>query len=102
MQDNNPRGYMNLVKSLRSGSFDKKVSDDSSFVPPDKWHSHFVNLLGPQIPSNNEDDFLKSYIEANCDNVSAELSHKLTKSELLSAISNLDNNKSTSFDRISN
>ena len=32
MKNSNPRGYMNIVKSLKSGAFDKKVSDDSSFV----------------------------------------------------------------------
>ena len=41
----NPRGYMTLVKSLRDGSFDKKVSDNSSYMSPDKWKEHFTNLL---------------------------------------------------------
>ena len=30
----NPKGYMNLVKSLRDGSFDRKTSDDTSFIDP--------------------------------------------------------------------
>ena len=47
MKNNNPRGYMNIVKSLKSGAFDNKVSDDSSFVSPDVWESHFQNLHGP-------------------------------------------------------
>ena len=102
MKDNNPRGYMNLVKSLRSGSFDKKVSDDSSFVSAEKWHSHFVDLLGPPVTSCKDDETMTSFIETNRDNFSTELDLKFTRVELLSGISSLDNNKSSSFDRISN
>ena len=101
MKNNNPREYMNIVKSLKSGSFDKKVSDDSSFVSPNDWQSHFQNLLGPKIPDDNDAD-LAAYIEENCDKVKSEIGLKITKSEFLSSVSSLDNNKSTSFDKISN
>ena len=37
LHTSNPRGYMNLVKSLRDGSFDKPISDNSSFISPEKW-----------------------------------------------------------------
>ena len=49
LHDSNPRGYMNLVKSLRSGSFDKKITQDSSFVSPTSWQQHFADLLGPPV-----------------------------------------------------
>lgn len=100
----NPRGYMNLVKSLREGTFDKKMPDDSSFVSPEGWRSHFSALLDPP-PSPTQGvthDDMMSYIATNCALESSDLSEKITKTELLSAISTLDNNKSSSFDRICN
>ena len=101
MKNSNPRGYMNIVKSLKSGAFDKKVSDDSSFVSPDVWESHFQNLLGPPVQNDIEEN-LSTYIEENCDKVVSEIGLKMTKSEFLSSVSSLDNNKASSFDRISN
>ena len=100
----NPRGYMNLVKSLREGTFDKKMPDDSSFISPEGWRSHFSALLDPP-PSPTQGvthDDMMSYIATNCALESSDLSEKITKTELLSAISTLDNNKSSSFDRICN
>ena len=38
---------MNLVKSLKDGSFDKAVTDNTSFISPEKWHTHFESLLSP-------------------------------------------------------
>ena len=99
----NPRGYMNLVKSLRDGTFDKKVADDSTFVSPENWRSHFSALLDPpSSPPGPADELMTSYINEHCDRQTSELSHSITKLELLRAISSLDNNKSSSFDRISN
>ena len=101
LKNKNPRGYMNIVKSLRSGSFDKNISDDSSFVPPSEWHFHFKNLLGPPVPPDS-DKSLSDYIEENCDSTSSELDPKITRAEFLQSVSTLDNNKATSFDKISN
>ena len=102
LHGSNPRGYMNLVKSLRDGTFDRKVSDDSSFVSPGNWHQHFSNLLGPPVTSTPSDENLAAYIETNCDNFESELGLKFTRSELLKGISSLGNNKSSTFDSISN
>ena len=55
LHDSNPRGYMNLVISLRRGSFDKKMPDDSSFVTPDRWQQHFSELLGPPVSPTPEE-----------------------------------------------
>ena len=41
MENNNPRGYMDLIRAMRDGSFDKTTSDDTSGVSPTKWHTHF-------------------------------------------------------------
>ena len=100
-KNSNPHGYMNVIKSLKSGAFDKTICDDSSFVSPDTWQSHFQNLLGPPIPTECDRD-LSQYIAAHIDNFSSELDQKITKTELISCISKLENNKATGFDKISN
>ena len=42
------------------------------------------------------------YVEEHCDSFQTELDKKITKAELLSCLSSLDNNKATAFDKISN
>ena len=98
----NPRGYMNIVKSLRDGSFDRKTSDDSVFVSPDEWREHFSSLLGPPISPTPTDQQLNDYIDKYCDNFESELGAPFTRTEYLEGVSNLANNKATGFDRISN
>ena len=90
-KNSNPRGYMNVIKSLKSGAFDKTISDDSSFVSPNTWQSHFQNLLGPPIPTECDRD-LSQYVATHIDNFSSELDQKITKTELITCISNLENN----------
>ena len=98
----NPKGYMDLVKSLRDGTFDKQVSDTTSHVSPHKWREHFQGLLGHPVQQSPASDDMLSYIEQNCEGAKSELDLPFTRSELLTAISALKNNKATSFDRISN
>ena len=98
----NPKGYMDLVKSLRNGTFDKQVADTTSDVSPQKWREHFQGLLGPTVPKSLADDDMLSYIEQNCENAKSELDLPFSRSEILLAISSLKNNKANSFDRISN
>ena len=64
----NPRSYMNLVKSLRDGSFDKQMPDNPSFVSPEKWHQHFTQLLGPTIPPTPPQLDMVQYVKENSDN----------------------------------
>ena len=63
MQQNNPRGYMQLIKSMRDGNFDKQTTDDTSGVSPTDWYTHFSNLLAKQVDFNKtktlKDLFLK-------------------------------------------
>ena len=99
LHSSNPRGYMNLVKTLRDGSFDKKVSDNSSFVSPDKWQQHFSELLGPPVPPSQTDLDMTSYIADNSDKLKSELDNPFTRAEIIEEISGLDNNKAVSFDR---
>ena len=98
----NPKGYMNLVKSLRDGSFDRRAADDTGFIDPQTWRDHFSSLLGPTINHNQDQQNFISYVEDNCDKYASELDKPFDLSELLKGISTLANNKATSFDRVSN
>ena len=120
LHSSNPKGYMDLVKSLRGGSFDKAVSDDTSFVTPCKWQEHFQSLLAPPVqtseagavnnmPGENiaatdsmTEDAMREFVNQNSDNFKTEIDVKFTRSEILDGISSLDNNKASSFDRITN
>ena len=93
---------MNLVKSLRDGSFDCKKSDDTSFISPEKWREHFCTLLGPPIKPTPSDQILIDFVEKNCDNFESELGNPFTLPEFIEGVSSLANNIATSFDRISN
>ena len=98
-----PRGYMELVKSMRDGSFDKNVENDTTYISPEGWWSHFSALLNPPPPPTMPEDILISnYMKENCEYGSPELNIKITKNEILKCISSLDNNKASSFDCVSN
>jgi len=98
----NPKGYMDLVRSLRDGTFDKKVSDTTSHVSPLKWREHFQGLLGPTVAQAPAEEDMIAYIQQNWEGARSELDLPFTRSELIKAISSLKNNKATSFDRVSN
>ena len=102
LHNQNPRGYMNLVKSMRDGSFDKKIPDSSSFVSPEDWRQHFTQLLGPDITPSPTDNDMTKFVAENFDKHKTELDIPISRSEIIEEISNLDNNKAISFDRISN
>ena len=100
----NPRGYMNIVKSLRDGSFDRKTTDDSAFIGPDEWRDHFSSLLGPPASAGSTltDQELNDFIDNNCDKFESDLGAPFTRKEFLDGVSSLANNKATSFDRVWN
>ena len=102
LHTSNPRGYMTLVKSLRDGTFDKKLQDDSSYVSPENWLQHFSNLLGPPVTQGPTDEYMTSYLLENLDLVTSELDNPMTRAKVIEEISNLPNNKSTSFDMVLN
>ena len=89
----NPKGYMNLVKSLRDGSFDRKASDDTSFIDPKTWGEHFSTLLGPTIDLTQDQQTLIDYVDNNCEKYESDLGKPITLPELLNGISSLANNK---------
>jgi hypothetical protein len=98
----NPKGYMDLVKSLRDGTFDKSVTNPTSHVSPEKWQEHFQSLLGPPVPRSPSEEELIDYVKQNCDALKSELDRHFSKAELLTAISGLSNNKAICADRVSN
>ena len=98
----NPKGYMDLVKSLRDGTFDRKKDDDTRCIGPNVWRDHFSSLLGPPIIENIEDQRLLKFVKDNTNNLESELGVPFTKKEFMEGVSGLANNKATSFDRISN
>ena len=103
MHNNDPRKYMQLVNSLKNGSFDKMKPTDTEAISSDEWFNHFSSLLGK--PSNNKEADLKfeEYFKENVDRFSSpELDLPFVKRDFVEAIRQLKNNKATSFDQISN
>ena len=99
MENNNPRGYMELIRAMRDGSFDKSISDDTTGVSPSKWYNHFSKLLAKKV---HNDDHLEQYIFDNIDTNTNELNYPFSMEELSKGLKDLKNNKASSFDRISN
>ena len=98
---NDPKGYMDLVKSLRDGNFDREVSDDTSNISPQSWFAHFSELLSKNVCSKPNSDNLE-FVEANLESFKSNLDFPFTKTELMKGIKGLKNNKASSFDQISN
>ena len=101
MQNNNPRGYMELIRSMRNGSFDKSTPDDTSSIPPSIWHSHFSALLAKNIDPIKKDQF-RNLIDSEIDVINNELNEPFSGAEFDSALNDLKNNKASSFDKINN
>ena len=99
MENSNPRGYMELIRAMRDGSFDKSISDNTTGVSPSKWYDHFSKLLAKNV---QYDDNLEQYIFDNIDTNINELNHPFSLEELSKGLKDLKNNKASSFDRISN
>ena len=98
LHDSDPKGYRDLIRSMRDGSFDKKVLDSTAQVSPQKWRDNFQGLLGPSIMQSPSDDTMAAYIIDNCMAAQSCLDEPFSRKELLSAISSLKNNKAISFD----
>ena len=55
-----PKGYKDLVKSLRDGNFDTEIPDDTSRISPQEWFAHFSELLSKNISSQENSDHKKT------------------------------------------
>ena len=73
MHQADPRKYMQLVNSLKSGRFDKTKPSDTEAISPDEWFSHFSNLLGKPVQSKEADLYFEEYFRENVDKFSSEL-----------------------------
>ena len=101
MENDNPRGYMQLINSMREGNFDRSTPDDTSGVSPSNWHSHFKELLTKTSNSDKNDQLLE-FIDQNIDLFKSKLDDQFSINELETALKSLKNNKASSFDQISN
>ena len=101
MENNNPRGYMELIRSMRDGSFDKCTTDDTSGVSPSTWYSHFSNLLAKNVDTIEKIN-LEDFIKNNINSIENELNTSFSSAEVSAGLKDLKNNKATSFDMISN
>ena len=90
---------MDLNRSMRKGSFDKESPDDISHIDPSSWYKHFSDLLSKKV---EVDPIIETYINENKDMFESELGTPFSKEELLVALKDLKNNKSTSMDQVSN
>ena len=78
---------MDLIRSMRDGSFDKKVLDSTAQVSPEKWRDHFQGLLGLPMQQSPSDDTMSAYIRDNCMAARTCLDEPFSRKELLAAIS---------------
>ena len=99
MENNNPRGYMELIRSMRDGGFDKSTSDDTAGIDPSTWFNHFNNLLAKKV---EPDLTIDQYVKDNINLIDNELNEPFTINELSLGLKDLKNNKASSFDRVSN
>ena len=67
MHGSDPKQYMELVNSLRSGNFDKRKSSDIEAIEPDEWFSHFSSLLGKTIQKSQNDIDMETFFSQNVD-----------------------------------
>ena len=102
MDRSDPKGYMDLVRSLKQGRFDRQVNSDTASVSPDLWFQHFKELLGKTYKQTQEEDEMEKFIWGNIDNFSSELDCPFTQNELQNSLKNLKNNKASGFDMICN
>ena len=103
MHGTDPKKYMDLVKTLRNGDFDKQKQSDTSAVSPEDWFSHFSELLGRSVDQTEADSDMLSFINSNIDMFSCpELDKPFTRDEFLYHAKKLKNNKAGAFDLISN
>ena len=94
MQHNNPRGYMQLIRSMRDGNFDKKTPDDTSGVSPHDWYSHFNDLLAQNVEKTRKKE-LDEIIRLNVDLFKSKLDEPYSINDLDHALKILKNNKAS-------
>ena len=56
-----PKKYMEIVKNIRDGNFDKNKNQDSDSISPTGWRDHFSDLLGTN-PQKIDQDISDHYL----------------------------------------
>ena len=102
MHSTDPKAYMDLVNAIRAVTNDMSQPADTDAIDPEEWFQHFQSLLGKTRNVSSKDEQMAKYIQDNCDNLTSFLDEPFTKDELQKSVKKLKNNKSTSFDNISN
>ena len=93
---------MEIVKNIRDGNVDKNKNQDSDSISPTGWRDHFSDLLGTNVKKTDQHKSQEEFIKNNLEYHNKIFEQPLSKSEILRAINSFKNNKSTSFDLVSN
>ena len=101
-KDANPHDYFNLIKSLKSGSFDKNPPSDTDCIKPQEWLHHFKSLLGKEVQSNPEIEHLSRFIQENSSTINTILDDPFSIAEIRDGSKGLKNNKASAFDSVTN
>ena len=99
MQHDNPRGYMQLINSMREGNFDRTTPDDTSGVSPSAWYMHFSDLLAKKLTSQKTEQIIE-YIEQNIELFKTKLDDQFSIEEFETALKSLKNSKFICANRI--
>ena len=100
MYENDPEAYWKLLKGLKEES---NVSDPSQSVAAEDWLQHFSSLYDiKQSFANKNEQFEKSLDSISHLRTFSDLDIRITNKEVLLAIRNLKNNKSSGLDGIKN
>ena len=97
-----PKGHMDLVKTLKEGTFDKNMPSDTAGITPDSWLNHFKELLGKTLVPAARDQEMGDHVLKNVDAFQTELDQPFTHDELKRSLKSLKNNKASSFDLVCN
>ena len=98
MYENDPEAYWKLLKGLKEES---NVSDPSQSIAAEDWLQHFSSLYDiKQSFANKNERFEKSLDSISHLRTFSDLDIRITNKEVLLAIRNLKNNKSSGLDGI--
>ncbi|KAK3099269.1 hypothetical protein FSP39_001936 [Pinctada imbricata] len=103
LKSSNAREFWKLVRELKELDTEKKTKINSDIIPPEKWFTHFENLLGSQVKSKDSMENIEYEIEKlKNEPYFNELDFSIKESEIKKAISNLKKGKACGLDNINN